>query len=434
MQPYLLGYNPHEDPYATWKNQPEPSEMKKEIDRLRGVQPWGPISHVYPLLRGAWYLGATLDRGILMNREAANELLSEEARRLGVSQPDGHLAYPASKGMDIALFDSQALRKKWYEVNGLKGETADMEDLRLERSVNLNWPIYFEPCDSLRYFAPTHGLTPNPRFAAQKARLERADQLRAIGHQDVVEIMYGHQDLMLNEEYQKEKMIILESFDGRMYALPERDYRPDEGYQLITDYPNLIPVNKLDQYDPIERSHHWALSALTGILGDLSGSQKNQEKHSQLHYTSDQLYEQFYQFGMNTGFKTHCRANQRLAEEGMEPDMPEIPDTDLRSAATVVEMTETVRSIMNFMLELAKGRGLITAESAAMAVHGFIAGIMTTPYPGHHNLLAAGKQELERQQAELEQLINQHQQAEPSEDGLTDTKTAQSNSNGQPAL
>lgn len=415
MNPLNIGYNPHEDPFNYWENQLEPSEMKKEIDRLCNVQPWGPIAHVHPLLNGTWYIGATLGRGIVMNREAANDLLSEEARRLGITQPGGYLAYPSNKGMDIALFDSPELRQKWFEVNRLKGESEEMENLRLERSVNLNWPIYFEPCDSLRLLAPSHGFVPNPRFAAQRIRIERADHLRAIGHQDVVDAVYPHQDLILSDEHQDEKMIIIESFDGRMYALPERDYRPEEGYQLVTDYPNLIPVNKLDYYDPIERAHHWALSVLTGILGDLSGPSKNQKKEMPpIDLSSERLFEKFYQFGMDTGFKTHCRANQRLAQEGMEPDMPEIPDTELRSAATIVEMTETARSMMNFMLELAKGRDLITAETAAMAVRGFIAGIMTTPYPGHHNVLLAGQKELERQQAELEQLITQHQLAEAS--------------------
>lgn len=398
MQHFNHGNAVHANQYEQLVSQLNPTEMKKAIEQLKNVKPWGKIIQAHLLLEGAWFVDSVAGNGIIISKKAANDLLSDEAVRLGIMQPDEYLAYPANKSMDIVLFDSTLLRAKWLELLGIKGEKADLESLRIERSVNLNWPIYFDPC-GLK--PASHGYAPNPRFTDQRIRIDRVNHYRAIGHQDVIDQVHINSDLMLGKTHQGKELIILESFDGRMYGLPKQDYRPDEGYQLVTDYPNLIPVNELDDCNPMERTHLWAIDSLEGILGDALNSQPFRQ------LTKETIYDQFYQFGVDTGFKTHNRINQRQVHEGLEPDIPETPTTEMQSAATVIAMTNTVRTAMGFMLDFSKAQGVINDEMEALAMNGFIEGIMITPYPNHYSLVAAGQKEIKESEAKLEALMEQ---------------------------
>lgn len=404
-------------------NKLSPSEAKLVIERLKSVEIWGAINRIYPLLDdGAWFVDADLGSGIIISKKAANENLSSEAARLGITQSTDYLAYSANKSMDIVLLDSVSLRQNWFEVLGLEGEKAELEKLRIERGVNLNWPIYFEPI-GLR--PASHGYSPNPRYAAQRARLDHANHYRSIGHQDIIDKVYIDNDLMLKKDHQALGLIILESFDGRMYSLPSADYRPDEGYQMITDYPNLTPINLIDDYDAMERSQHWVVDALSDILGDPVKA-----------LTEKTIYEKFYQLGVDTGFKTDCRVNQRVVHEGLDVDVARMPATDMQTSATVVDMVDTIKTAMGFLVENANKSNIISDEMKLLAFNGFISGIMSTPYPDHYSAFMAVESEIMAAQAELndktsqlEALLSEKESSENQVDGFYPKPERVNNSN-----
>lgn len=102
--------------YEKLKSQLNVSEMKSALDQLKPVQLWGAINQVHPLLEGAWFVDADAGNGIIISRKAANEQLSDEAIRLGTLQPNGYLAYPANKSMDIVLLDNPLMRNNWLDL------------------------------------------------------------------------------------------------------------------------------------------------------------------------------------------------------------------------------------------------------------------------------------------------------------------------------
>lgn len=385
--------------YDQMQSQLSPTEIKLAIEQLKQVKLWGGINEVHPMLPGASFIKADEGDGIIISRKAANDHLSDEAVRLGILHAEEYLAYPASKGsMNIVLFDSPLLRENWFNMLGIKDDQdRKLETLRIERCVNLNWPIYFEP---LGILPASHGHLPNPRFAAQRERLDRADHYRSIGHQDIIEKVHQGDQLMLDKTHQLSNIVGIESFDGRMYGLALQDYRPEEGYQMVTDYPNLIPINELDVFEPTERSHAWAVDYLKDMLTQIeSYSNENSD------LANDHVYKQFYEFGIAAGDKSVNRINQRLVHPNVIPDVMEVPDTDLRSAATAVDMINTIRATMGFMLELYRSRNIIDASNEFEALKGFADGVITTEYPNQYGILIAGQKQLEKQQSELDELM-----------------------------